>query len=58
MLSGPDNQVLSTYVWTAWIRGDVNVAAALGVIMVVVMGALFLLMQKLGDRNIRLGGTA
>jgi iron(III) transport system permease protein len=58
MLSGPDNQVLSTYVWTAWIRGDLNVAAALGVVMVVVMGVLFLLMQKLGDRNIRLGGAA
>jgi iron(III) transport system permease protein len=58
MLAGPDNQVLSTYVWTAWIRGDLNVAAALGVIMVVVMGVLFLLMQKLGDRNVRWGGTA
>jgi iron(III) transport system permease protein len=57
MLAGPDNQVLSTYVWTAWIRGDLNVAAALGVIMVVVMGVLFLLMEKLGDRNVRLGGT-
>ncbi|MEX0804343.1 MAG: ABC transporter permease subunit [Candidatus Binatia bacterium] len=58
MLAGPDNQVLSTYVWTAWIRGDLNLAAALGVIMVVVMGVLFLAIQKLGDRNVRLGSTA
>lgn len=58
MLSGPDNQVLSTYIWKAWIRGDLNVAAALGVIMILVTGLLFLMMQKLGDREVRLGGAA
>ncbi|MBI4526255.1 MAG: iron ABC transporter permease [Deltaproteobacteria bacterium] len=57
MLSGPDNQLLSNYVWTAWVRGDLNVASALGVIMVVVMGAMFLIVQKLGGREARVVGT-
>lgn len=47
MLAGPDNQVLATYVFTTWLRGDLNLTAAMGVIMVVVMGALFLVMQRL-----------
>jgi iron(III) transport system permease protein len=58
MLSGPDNKVLSTYVWTAWIRGDLNVAAALGVIMVVVMGILFLVTQNIGERDVRARSAA
>lgn len=58
ILSGPDNQVIATYIWRAWLRGDLNVAAALGVIMVFVLGALFLIMQGLTGRDVRVSGAA
>jgi iron(III) transport system permease protein len=57
MLSGPDNQVIATFIWRAWLRGDLNVAAALGVIMVFVLGALFLIMQGLTGRDVRAGAA-
>lgn len=47
MLVGPDNQVLSTYIFTTWLRGDLNLTAALGVVTVLVMGFLFLITQRL-----------
>lgn len=52
MLAGPDNQVLSTYVWTTWVRGDLNLTAAMGVIMVLVMGFLFLITQRLATGSL------
>lgn len=52
MLAGPDNQVLSTYVFTTWVRGDLNLTAAMGVIMVAVMGLLFLITQRLATGSL------
>ena len=43
VLLGPSNSVLSIQVWNAWGAGDLNTAAAMGVIMVLVMGALVML---------------
>jgi iron(III) transport system permease protein len=58
MLAGPDNQVLSTYVWTTWVRGDLNMTAALGVMMVLVMGALFLTIQRLATGGLGTHGMS
>jgi iron(III) transport system permease protein len=48
MLSGPNNQVLAVRIWTRWQTGatGINEAAALGVVMVLVMGVFIFLAQK------------
>jgi len=56
MLTGPDNQVLATYVFTTWLRGDLNFTAAIGVIMVLAMGILFLIVEKLTTARMNVGG--
>jgi iron(III) transport system permease protein len=54
MLSGPNNQVLSVRIWTQWESGNLSAAAALGVVMVLVMGFIIFASQKLmGIRLVR-----
>jgi iron(III) transport system permease protein len=53
VLLGPSNSVLSIQVWNAWGAGDLNTAAAMGVIMVLVMGALVMLAWLIGQKPSR-----
>ncbi len=48
MLAGPKSQVLSIRIWTEWEQGDLNEASALGVVMVLVMGAVIYIVQRVG----------
>ncbi len=52
MLSGPENQVISVQIWSRWDAGDLSEAAALGVVMVFVLGALVFIIQKLTGRHV------
>jgi iron(III) transport system permease protein len=47
MLAGPDNQVLSVRIWAKWESGALNEASALGVVMVLVMGSVFFVAQRI-----------
>ena len=54
MLSGPNNQVLAVRIWTQWETGNLSEASALGVVMVLVMGFIILIAQKvIGLRLVR-----
>jgi iron(III) transport system permease protein len=46
-LQSPRNMVLATAIWQRWQSGETAAAAALGVIMVIVMGTIVLVLQKL-----------
>lgn len=46
MLSGPNNEVLSVRIWHEWERGNLSEASALGVVMVLVMGTIICLAQR------------
>jgi iron(III) transport system permease protein len=46
MLSGPKNQVLSIRIWHHWEHGRLSEASALGVLMVLAMGALIFIAQR------------
>jgi len=48
MLWGPKNAVISVLVWQAWRSGNYTLAAATGVIMVVLLGTLVFAAQKIG----------
>lgn len=45
-LQSPRNVVLATAIWQRWQAGDTSTAAALGVMMVVVMGSIVLVLQR------------
>ena len=47
MLSGPNNEVLSVRIWHEWERGNLSEASALGVVMVLFMGTLICLIQRM-----------
>jgi ABC-type Fe3+ transport system permease subunit len=47
MLSGPNNEVLSVRIWHEWERGNLSEASALGVVMVLSMGTLICLIQRM-----------
>lgn len=51
-LSSPKNVMLSTLVWNLWSAGYVPEAAALGVMMVFVLGGFLVLARKLGEKVI------
>lgn len=51
-LISPKNVVLSTLVWNLWSAGYVPEAAALGVMMVFVLGGFVVLARKLGEKAI------
>jgi len=46
MLSGPNNQVLAVRIWQEWEQGNLNEASALGVLMVLVMGVVVFVAQR------------
>lgn len=46
--TGPDNTVLSVYLWRQWENGEVNLVAAVGLAMVVVMLVVTLAAGRLG----------
>ena len=46
LLSGPDNHVLSVRIWSSWESGKLNQASALGVVMVLVMGLVIIIAQR------------
>jgi iron(III) transport system permease protein len=46
--TGPDNTVLASYLWRRWEAGEVNEVSAIGMAMVLVMGAVTLLVAKFG----------
>ena len=50
LLYSPGNQVLSIEIWNRWNAGRFGDLAALGVIMIVVLGVLLAITQKLGSR--------
>ena len=45
-LQSPRNVVLSTAIWSLWLGGDGNVAAALGTIMVITMGVIIIILLR------------
>ncbi len=47
MLSGPNNEVLSVRIWHEWERGNLSEASALGVVMVLFMGTVICLIQRI-----------
>ena len=46
MLYGPDSLVLSVRIWTEWEQGDLNEASALGIVMVMALGLLIFIAQR------------
>jgi iron(III) transport system permease protein len=61
MLAGPKNEVLSVRIWHEWERGNLSEASALGVVMVLVMGVVICLGQRIWrlpvDSSVRPAGT-
>ena len=55
MLSGPNNQVLAVRIWQEWEQGNLNEASALGVLMVLVMGVVVFVAQRVAGS--RFGAT-
>lgn len=47
LLGGPKNKVLATQLWILWRQGNLSEAAALSIVLVFIMGALILLLQKM-----------
>ncbi len=45
-LQSPRSMVLSTRIWNLWLGGDTNVAAALGVIMILIMGIIVTMLLR------------
>jgi iron(III) transport system permease protein len=52
MLAGPNNQVLSVRIWAKWESGALNEASALGVIMVLAMGAIIFVAQRVSGQRL------
>jgi iron(III) transport system permease protein len=50
LLGGPRNKVLATQLWILWRQGNLSEAAALSIVLIFVMGALILLLQKTTGR--------
>jgi iron(III) transport system permease protein len=50
LLLGPNNKVLATQIWVLWESGHVAQASAVSVVLVSVMAALLILIQKLTGR--------
>jgi iron(III) transport system permease protein len=50
LLLGPNNKVLATQIWVLWEAGHVAQASALSVVLVAVMAALLILVQRLTGR--------
>lgn len=46
LLQGPDSKVLSVHLWGLWNRGSPELASALSVVMVVVLGLLTLVLRR------------
>ncbi len=46
MLAGPDNTVLAVRIWQEWEAGGLSEASALGVVMVLIMGVLIFIIQR------------
>ena len=49
LLQGPDSKVLSVHLWGLWNRGSPELASALSVVMVVVLGLLTLVSRRLAQ---------
>ena len=45
-LQSPRNMVLSTTIWNLWVSGDTIVAAALGTIMIIIMGVIVIVLLR------------
>ena len=47
LLGGPKNKVLATQLWILWRQGNLSEAAALSIVLILIMGLLILLLQKM-----------
>lgn len=58
LLVGPNNKVFATQLWILWRQGDLTQAAALSTVLVLIMGLLILLLQKMAGARIGEARTA
>ena len=52
LLSSPENQVISTFVWGEWTGGELGEAATAGILMVVIMSPLVTVFWTMARRHL------
>lgn len=58
LLGGPKNKVLATQLWILWRQGNLSEAAALSIVLILIMGALILLLQRMTGSVGEVRGTS